>query len=231
MRLFIILIILITPIFGYSQFNLSLSHFSGASLVAPGTDFSDTELYSLYRVVSISHGGTNNFTYDDFIRISDFRYQFISPITGVVFEVKNSKIPIHVGCELSTSPSTITKMRYLVYGGFGDYFYTYDEKYKLGLFSGLKYVIKDNGFGRNTVINSFGNNYLREQLNYFFVANIGPNRGKLLYFQSEISRQNILKNISLGIKFDLSYDITDKLIRRARMSNYNLVIFSSFKFK
>lgn len=225
MKNLLIILILTLPNLVYSQLSLNIKTFGGNSIMLPNSDFRETNLYSLYRVVNIY----NDKTYEDFKEVYGMRSYIPQPIFGTVIDVTHNRLPLRIGGEITTSPSSYTKFRYSVFGGFSHDFNIIDDSYYLGIFSGIKYVIRDDGFGQNTIINSFRSKEVRDLMSSFFVSDLKSKNAKLLHFRgSFIKTFGYSNEWSFGVSIENSIDMTSKLIRIVRMTNLETNIFIKY---
>lgn len=210
----------------YLNFNISLH--GGYSVLQHKTDFQTTPLHSLYEFVAISHGGTDDYTWSDFQETYKIREQFGQPRLGFKGQLTYKDWPIIVEGEALSSSSAYTKACYAVSAGLGKSFYFSDSSFYFNFLGGYKYILKDFGFGAQTLTNSIGLDEGRELAAQFFGPKqaLGRNSGDLFVLHASIAKTiDWYYRWSVGIEGYYELDLTDKLVRSARMTNYGATVF------
>lgn len=222
--LFLLLFFASSTSFAQGKFVFNLTATTGVSKIQPNIPFHLTPLYNVYQFVRISHNEPYSFGQfaKDYQLIEEYnQFRF-----GVNFEVTHTKIPVFAMGEISSSPSTYEKFAYGVTAGIGkDFINTNNFVFSPRL--GYK-VVQDNGYGSRTLVNSIGLKEARELAATFFdPANpIGSQRGNLLTAKLGIGKQ--FKAFHAGLSGYYELDLTDKIKRQARMTNYGLNAYATF---
>ncbi|MBL7827980.1 MAG: hypothetical protein JNJ57_15225 [Saprospiraceae bacterium] len=212
--------------------NLNVSLNGGYSVLTHKTDFQTTPLYSLYQFVAISHGGTDDYTWTQFQETYQIRESFGQPRMGFKAQLTYREWPIILEGEALSSPSAYTRPSYAATLGLGKNIYIADSSCYFSFLGGYKYVIKDFGFGANTITNSIGLEEARDLAAQFFGPKdaLGRDRGDLFALHAAFAKTiDWYYRWSIGIEGFYEIDLTDKLVRSARMTNYGAQIFLRFK--
>jgi hypothetical protein len=208
--------------------NLNVSLNGGYSVLQHKTDFQTTPLHSLYEFVAISHGGTDDYTWSDFEATYQIREKFGQPRLGFKGQLTYKDWPLIVEGEALSSSSAYTKASYAVSAGLGKSFYFSDSSFYFNFLGGYKYIIKDYGFGAQTLTNSIGLDEGRELAAQFFGPKqaLGRNSGDLFVLHAGIAKTlDWYYRWSVGIEAFYELDLTDKLVRSARMTNFGAQVF------
>jgi hypothetical protein len=208
--------------------NLNVSLNGGYSVLQHKTDFQTTPLHSLYEFVAISHGGTDDYTWDDFANTYQIREQFGQPRLGFKGQVTYKDWPIIIEGEALSSSSAYTKASYAVSAGLGKNIYFSDSAFYFNFLGGYKYILRDYGFGAQTLSNSIGLDEGRELAAQFFGPKeaLGRASGDLFVLHVAFAKTiDWYYRWSVGIEGFYELDLTDKLVRSARMTNYGAQIF------
>lgn len=224
MKNFLVIFLTFLPIFLFSQVKFQFLSTGGGSILLHQTNFENTEIASLYKVVAVSYGGTGNYAWEKFLSDGNLKPYFFQPSAGVRLMASSQTFPVAAEIELRTSPSTITAPRLGAAIGFSDHFY-FGNGFEFRFFSGYKFV-KDWGWGTNTLINSFQNRELRRNLRTFFVSdNLGSTYCSLFTTDLRLS-YNIFSRYHVGIQPYCEVDISGYLKKPSRMTNFgcNLLI-------
>lgn len=210
----------------YLHLNVSLN--GGYSILQHKTDFQTTPLFNLYEFVAISHGGQSNYTWEDFEETYQVREKFGQPRIGFSGQLTYRDWPIIIEGQALSSSSAYTKAAYAVSAGLGKSIYFADSSFYFNFLGGYKYVIKDHGFGAQTLTNSIGLDEGREQMAKFFgpIGALGRSSGDLFVLHAGIAKTiDWYYRWSVGIEGYYELDLTDKLVRSARMTNYGASVF------
>lgn len=209
--------------------NLNVSMNGGYSELLHKTDFRTTPLYNLYAFVAKSHqGGTDSYTWDDFLETYSINDQFGQPRVGFSAMLTYRDWPIKVLGEAMTSPSAYTRASYAVTMGLGKDLYISDSTWYFSFLGGYKYVIQDYGFGANTIVNSIGDDESRDNAATFFapVKPLGRPSGDLFALRIGFARTlDWYYRWSAGIEAFYELDLTDKIVRSSRMTTYGAQVF------
>lgn len=208
--------------------NLNVSMNGGYSELAHKTDFQTTPLYNLYDFVAFSHGGTDDYTWSQFLETYKIKDRFAQPRVGFSAMLTYRDWPIKALGEAMSSPSSYTRASYAVTLGLGKDIYISDSTWYFSFLGGYKYVIQDFGFGANTIVNSIGVEEQRENAASFFapVKPLGRPSGDLFAFRIGFARTlDWYYRWSAGIEAYYELDLTDKIVRSARMTTYGAQVF------
>lgn len=216
----------------YLNFNVSMN--GGYSTLAHKTDFQTTPLYYEYANYAeiLNLHGISDYSWEDFESDLKLGESFNQPRLGVKGQLMYRDWPIILEGEAMSSTSDYTKASYAVSAGLGKYFYFADSSVYFSFFSGYKYVIEDFGFGSKTLVNSIGNEVIRDNLSKIFAPQntIGKPSGDL--FALHVSFAKTLDwyyRWSVGIEGYYEVDLTDKVVRGSRMTNYGANIFLRYR--
>jgi hypothetical protein len=207
--------------------NLNVSLNGGYSVLQHKTDFQNTPLEALYDFI-IDLPVAKDLTWDEFLDAYDIKDHFGQPRMGFSAQLTYRDWPLKVLGEAMSSSSSYTRSSYSVTAGLGKDFYIADSACYFSFLGGYKYVIKDYGFGANTIVNSIGRKESREDAAQFFgpVDALGRNSGDLFVLHVGIAKTlDWYYRWSVGIEGYYELDLTDKLVRSARMTNYGAVVF------
>ena len=132
-----------------------------------------------------------------------------------------------------SSSSSYTRISYGVTMGLGKDVYIADSTWYFSFLGGYKYIVKDFGFGANTIVNSVGRKESREDLAQFFGPQgspIGRPSGDLFTLRLGFARTlDWYYRWSVGVEAFYELDLTDKLVRSARMTTYGAQVYVRFK--
>lgn len=228
-NLSVILILLSIPLIGISQnyLNLNVSLNGGYSVLKHKTDFQSTPLEALYDFI-IDLPVAKDLTWEEFLDAYNIKDNFGQPRVGFTALLTYRDWPIKVLGEAISSSSSYTRSSYAVTAGLGKDVYVSDSAFYFTFLGGYKYIIKDYGFGANTIVNSIGRKESREDAAQFFgpVNALGRNSGDLFVLHAGIAKTiDWYYRWSIGIEGFYELDLTDKLVRSARMTNYGAQVF------
>lgn len=215
----------------YIHFNVSMC--GGYSELLHKTDFRTTPLYNLYDFVAYSHGGQDKYTWEDFEKTYQIKDRFGQPRLGFSAQLTYREWPIKVLGEAMSSPSSYTRASYSVTAGLGKDFYISDSTWYFSFLGGYKYVIRDYGFGSNTIVNSIGVAEQRDNAAQFFapVKPLGRPSGDLFALRVGFARTlDWYYRWSVGVEAFYELDLTDKIVRSARMTTYGAQLYVRYKF-
>ncbi len=209
--------------------NVTVSVNGGYSELLHKTDFRGKEpVYDLYNVIAKSHGGQDEFTWEDFLETYDINDRFGQPRLGFSAQMTYRDWPIKLLGEAMTSSSSYTRASYSATMGLGKDFYFSDSSWYCSFLTGYKLVIRDFGFGANTFINSVGDDQTREDLSSFFapVETLGRTSGDMFAFRVGIAKTlEWYYRRSDGVEGFYELDLTDKIVRSSRMTNYGAQVY------
>lgn len=208
--------------------NLSVSMNGGYSELVHKTDFQTTPLYNLYDFVAFSHGGKDDYTWDQFVETYKIKDRFGQPRVGFSAALTYRDWPIKALGEAMSSPSAYTRSSYAVTLGLGKDLYISDSTWYFSFLGGYKYVIQDFGFGANTIVNSIGVKEQRENAATFFapVKPLGRASGDLFAVRLGFARTlDWYYRWSVGVEGFYELDLTDKIVRSSRMTTYGALLF------
>lgn len=201
----------------------------GASQLFHDTRFETTPLHDLYAFTAISHR-PDDYTWDEFEKDYGIRTSFIQPRFGVSAHLTYKEWPLMAIVEAMSSPSSYQKMAFGVTLGIGKEFFTEDDFF-FSFLGGYK-LVKDNGFGATTIVNSIGNDEARGYASTFFNPEqpLGTNTGNLFTIRGGLGRElGAAKIIRVGVEGYGELDLTAKTKRQSRMTNYGAQLFIRFK--
>lgn|GEM_PF-468310 len=212
--------------------NLNVSVNGGYSELLHKTDFRTTPLYNLYDFVAFSHGGQDDYTWDQFLETYQIKDRFGQPRLGFSAMLTYRDWPIKAIGDAMSSPSSYTRASYAVTVGLGKDIYFSDSTWYFSFLGGYKYVVSDFGFGANTIVNSIGVDDQRDNAASFFapVKPLGRSSGDLFAVRIGIARTlDWYYRWSAGVEAYYELDLTDKIVRSARMTTYGAQVFVRFK--
>jgi hypothetical protein len=215
----------------YLHLNVSMN--GGYSELLHKTDFRTTPLYNLYDFVAISHGGQDDYTWEEFLETYQINDRYTQPRMGFSAQLTYRDWPIKVLGEAMSSPSSYTRSAYSVTAGLGKDFYISDSTWYFSFLGGYKYVVRDYGFGANTLVNSIGNDEARENAAQFFapVKPLGRPSGDLFAIRVGFARTiDWYYRWSVGVEGFYELDLTDKIVRSSRMTTYGAQVYVRYKF-
>jgi hypothetical protein len=207
--------------------NLNVSMQGGYSVLEHNTDFQNTPLEALYDFI-IDLPVAKDLTWEDFHAAYDIKDHFGQPRMGFSAQLTYKDWPIKFIGDAMSSSSSYTRSAYSVTAGLGKDFYIADSSWYCSFLGGYKYLIKDYGFGANTIVNSIGRKESREDAAQFFgpVEAIGRPSGDLFVLRAGFAKTlDWYYRWSVGVEGFYELDLTDKLVRSARMTNYGAVLY------
>lgn len=208
--------------------NLNVNINGGYSELLHKTDFQTTPLYNLYDFVAFSHGGKDDYTWEQFLETYQIKNHFGQPRMGFSALLTYRDWPIKAIGEAMSSPSSYTRASYSATLGLGKDIYISDSTWYFSFLGGYKFVIQDFGFGANTIVNSIGVDEQRENAASFFapVKPLGRNSGDLFTVRLGFARTlDWYYRWSAGVEAFYELDLTDKIVRSARMTTYGAQVF------
>jgi len=208
--------------------NLNVSVNGGYSMLTHKTDFQTTPLYNLYDFVAFSHGGKDDYTWDEFLDTYQIKDQFGQPRVGFSGLLTYRDWPIKALGEAMSSTSSYTRISYAVTMGLGKDIYISDSTWYFSFLGGYKYVFNDFGFGANTIVNSIGVDEQRENAASFFapVKPLGRSSGDLFAVRLGFARTlDWYYRWSAGVEVYYELDLTDKIVRSSRMTTYGAQVY------
>ncbi len=208
--------------------NLNVSVNGGYSELLHKTDFRTTPLYNLYDFVAFSHGGQDNYSWEQFLETYKIKDRFGQPRMGFSALLTYRDWPIKAIGEAMSSPSAYTRASYAVTLGLGKDLYISDSTWYFSFLGGYKYVIQDFGFGSNTIVNSIGVSEQRDNVASFFnpVKPLGRASGDLFALRVGFARTlDWYYRWSAGVELYYELDLTDKIVRSSRMTTYGAQVF------
>jgi hypothetical protein len=209
--------------------NLNISMNGGYSMLDHNTDFQTTPMYNLYKYTTEFAPGL---TWEDYKEISKLDDSFGQPRLGFKGQLTYRDWPVIIEGEAISSSSDYTKAAYAVTAGLGKYFYLADSSIYFSFLGGYKYMVRDYGFGAKTLVNSIGNDFARNEASKFFGPEGAVGRPSGDLFAIHVSFAKTLDwyyRWSVGIEGYYEVDLTDKLVRSTRMTNYGANIFLRYR--
>jgi len=208
--------------------NLNLSMNGGYSDLHHKTDFQSTPLEALYDFI-IDLPQTKDLTWEEFLDGYQIKDHFWQPRVGFSAQLTYRDWPLKVLGEAMSSTSSYTRASYAVTFGLGKDIYISDSTWYFSFLGGYKYVIRDFGFGANTLVNSVGRKESREDLAQFFAPQgspIGRPSGDLFTVRVGFARTlDWYYRWSAGVEAYYELDLTDKIVRNSRMTTFGAQIF------
>jgi hypothetical protein len=208
--------------------NLNVSINGGYSELMHKTDFQTTPLYNLYDFVAFSHGGKDDYSWDQFMETYQIKDHFGQPRMGFSALLTYRDWPIKVLGEAMSSPSSYTRVSYAATMGLGKDIYISDSTWYFSFLGGYKYVVQDFGFGSNTIVNSIGVAEQRDNAATFFapVKPLGRASGDMFSVRVGFARTlDWYYRWSAGVEAYYELDLTDKIVRSSRMTTYGAQVF------
>jgi hypothetical protein len=212
--------------------NLNMGVNGGYGQLLHKTDFQSTPLEALYDFI-IDLPQTKDLTWQEFLDGYDIKDRFWQPRMGFSAMLTYRDWPIKAIGEATSSTSSYTRVSYAVTMGLGKDIYIADSTWYFSFLGGYKLVLKDYGFGANTIVNSVGRKESREDLAQFFGPQgspIGRPSGDLFTVRLGFARTlDWYYRWSAGVEAYYELDLTDKLVRNSRMTTYGAQVFVRFK--
>lgn len=214
----------------YFNFNVSMN--GGYSQLLHKTDFKTTNLVNLWAFIN-EHPTLPDLTWEEFLSGYEIRDRFWQPRVGFSAQLTYRDWPIKILGEAMSSPSSYTRGSYAVTLGLGKDLYLSDSTWYVSFLGGYKYVVKDYGFGSNTIVNSIGLESARKEAAQFFrpVDPLGRPSGDLFVLRVGFARTlDWYYRWSVGVEGYYELDLTDKIVRSSRMTTYGAQVFVRYKF-
>jgi hypothetical protein len=215
----------------YLNFNMSIN--GGYGQLIHKTDFQSTPLEALYDFI-IDLPQTKYLTWQQFLDGYNIKDRYWQPRVGASAMLTYRDWPIKAIGEAMSSPSSYTRASYAVTLGLGKDIYISDSTWYISFLGGYKVMLKDYGFGASTIVNSVGRKESRDDLAQFFGPQgspLGRPSGDMFTFRLGFARTlDWYYRWSVGVEGYYELDLTDKLVRNARMTNYGAQVFVRFKF-
>lgn len=204
----------------------------GASQLYPNINFKSTPLNDLYEFVKIPFDNRGiPYTWEDFEKDYKLKKSITQPRYGLSAHVLYGNLPLFLNVEALSSTSGYQKLSYGVSGGFRYALFDADSMYQFAFLGGYKFVL-DQGFGDETLVNSFGEG--RAEARNFFrddPVSLGRNRGSLATLRIEALRAvNESKTVQIGLHLYGEWDLTGRNNRLAggRMNSVGAHVFARF---
>ena len=138
----------------YLNFNVSMN--GGYSILDHNTDFQTTPIYNLYNSTTLF---VPDLTWEQYKETTKLGETLGQPRLGFKGQLSYRDWPIIIEGEALSSSSAYTRAAYAVTAGLGKYFYFADSSIYFSFLGGYKYMIRDYGFGSQTLVNSIGNDF------------------------------------------------------------------------
>lgn len=227
MKKLILIILLATPFQIFSQkIHGNVSSKVGASILIHNIDFSDSGLWDLYQYskdLFAKHGV--DYTWQEFENDHQLKKSFLQPRFEFSATITRDNLPFFIEGSFGSSPSSFQKTRIAIAGGL-NFKYPVDSSNLFKLMIGYKFV-KDYGFGNPTLVNSIGDRQIQGDIETWFNPHepLGQNTGKLLIIVIHFERK-INDSIFIGTSGNSEWDLTSKINRKSRMTNFEIGIFA-----
>jgi hypothetical protein len=206
----------------------------GVSQLLHGTNFESSRLQNDYLVTKerVWKAFQKEYTWEDYVKGNELRTSFIQPRFGFSAHLGYRDWPIFAVAEMMSSSSSYEKIAFGGTVGLSHTFSDIEETYFLTFQGGYKFVV-DKGFGANTLVNSIGDNSIRQNLKTFFDPKepLGTNRGNLFTLRAEVGRFiDAHKKIKVGVTAYGELDLTNSTARAAnsRMNTIGGHVFARF---
>ena len=204
----------------------------GASQLYPNINFKSTPLNDLYEFVKIPFDNRGiPYAWEDFEQDYKLKQHITQPRYGLSAHVLYGDWPLFVNVEALSSTSGYQKLSYGLTGGLRYALQDADDVYSVAFMGGYKFVV-DQGFGDETLVNSFGEG--RDEARNFFrddPVSLGRNRGSLATLRLEALRAlNESKTVQVGVHLYGEWDLTGRGNRLAggRMNSVGGHVFARF---
>lgn len=204
----------------------------GASMLYPNVNFKSTPLNDLYEFVKIPFDKRGiPYAWEDFEEDFELKKYIFQPRYGLSAHVLYGDWPLFLNVEALSSTSGYQKLSYGATGGFRYALHDADSAYTFAFMGGYKFVV-DQGFGDETLVNSFGEG--RAEVKNFFrdgAVSLGRNRGSLATLRFETLRAlNESKTVQVGMHLYGEWDLTGRGKRLAggRMNSIGGHVFARF---
>lgn len=217
MKNLIIFSLLLLSVSASAQLTVEIAPASMSHMVHKADFRSSNALYNLYRTIALTH--PNGYSFEQFMQDFELSQKINSFQYGIGVNYVDRKFPVYVGAGLFSSPSDFHNLAYFIKAGIG-------KRRVLGLYSrfvidggvGFMYV-KDYGFGRNTIVNSIGNDIIRQNVDAFFVDTQSSDKNTAMMLNSNVYfAYNLSYRMSAGMYGMFAVDLTDSLKRTMRMN-------------
>ncbi len=201
---------------------------AGASQLYPDIRFEKAflEVYKFVKIPLELRGIP--YSFDDFEKDYQLRNTFIQPRYGLDVMLTAFDWPFFILGEAISSTSSYQKMSFNLTGGLGMNFPIIDSALCLSAHLGYKMVLKDGGFGAKTMVNSIGSSEARDLAGTFLGARepLGRPNGNMLSLRLGASKfLGYTRRVSVGLEVYADLDLTDELVREARMTNTGIQFF------
>ncbi|MEZ4918303.1 MAG: hypothetical protein R2792_04275 [Saprospiraceae bacterium] len=212
--------------------NIDIGINGGAGYLIHKTRFETTPLYNQYLIIKevFSNQGLD-YTWGMYEEDFGLRDRFIQPRFGFSALLTYGNLPFYVGGELMSSPSSYQKTVYGLSVGVGEDFYVMDSTSYFSFRGGYKFV-KDFGFGSKTLVNSVGDESIRENLATFFDPKepLGDSFGR--FFTLNAGYGIVLgeqRRMRIGVDLFGELDLTSQTERESRMTNVGALLYVRFR--
>jgi hypothetical protein len=235
-RLFTLVLLLLLLFTGASAQDLRIQAgvTLGASRLMHNTRFETTELHDLYKTVELTHR-PESYAWEDFAEDFGLRQAYIMPRAVFTINLSYRDLPLFALGELGTSSSSYQKPFYAVTLGVGkDFTDDWGDAF-FSAYGGFKLMIRDAGFGAETLVNSIGNDEARSYIETYFAPErpLGQQSGRLLTVRGGGGFfLNDTHTSSIGVEVYGELDTTNETARQARMNTLGVhayVRFNLFK--
>ncbi|MFN0016550.1 MAG: hypothetical protein ACKVU2_18565 [Saprospiraceae bacterium] len=216
----------------YARFGVNV----GASVLFHNTLMKTTSLGNLYEVVKESHKPPESYTWEQFEQDYELTKSYTMPRYGFNLFVMHQEFPVFLNLDLASSPSSYQKLMFAATLGIGKDYRPFERDYFFSGHIGFKRVFCDAGFGYETLTNSVGNDYARENLATFFKPDepLGSQSGYLL--STRLGFGHVIgqaERAAIGVELYHELDLTNETARQggARMTNLGINLYLRFDLK
>ena len=195
------------------------------SLLRHKTNFETTDLVNFYDNLVQSKGP--NYSFKDFENEYSIKNYILTPQIGATAEASIKQFPVFVLAEVMSSTSALEKFVFSIQGGLGKDIYLDDSDNFITIKAGYK-LLRDGGFGKNTILNSFKKTSDKISAQTFLDKKnpLGSKNGEMISLRFGLGHR--MDSFKIGAQLQIDIDLTDKLKRFSRMNAISLGIYCKF---
>jgi hypothetical protein len=215
-----------------SKLKLDVGLNMGGSVLMHQTRFEESRLRDAYKYAADLFAKHDmEYTWDQFAADHKLRESFAQPRIGFSALITYDRLPFYIMAEYMSSTSSYQKMSISATIGMSQDFFLPSEEDYFGVKGGYKFVVRDFGFGSQTLVNSIGDDQLRKDLAVFYDPKqpLGAPSGRL--FASQLSYGHVFAdgNFTAGADVFGELDLTPVISRESRMTNFGIECFIRFR--
>lgn len=202
----------------------------GASRLFHNTHFDATNLVEVYKFVQISHKPPESYTWQNFEEDYGLRTSYNQPRYGLNLYLAHKLFPVFVNVDYMSSPSSYQKMALGLTLGLGKDFRPFDSDFFFSAHGGFRRVFRDGGFGAETITFSTSKQ-AREHLATFYNPSrpLGAQSGNMLALRAGCGHVlGAAERAAIGVELFYELDVTNEVIRQARMTNAGINVYFRF---